>query len=961
MALRKKHKKQINNTKHTKKDGSFLLLGNKYLFEFFATATSKADGLSQRHNKKAYSILEIIVSLSIVGFAMVVMINFLILGLQISIFSLARSFIREEMSNISTLISRDLRGADIIVACGDVVPTNMCEFVINGERFRWELCDNNTRVCKNQIIGTQVTTVFTSSQAMKANSLEFIYGAIYDTSNQSAFNVIVTLSASHATENYNINNIVKQTSVSTRNFEYAGSVVAIVPPNPSPNQLNPEYIRSTRRSDGDLPIANGKIGLGSSTKGDDIHSLSGVVLLDGSTYKLWYTGHDGTSERIYLATSPDGLSWTKYDNTTPANSDTTSTNGRIPLGTAGKGDSLQVRPGSVIKDGSTYKMWYTGWNGSNWRIFYATSPDSLTWTKYDNTIPAVSDLSSTNGRIPVGNAGRIDGTYAYGGRVIIDGSTYKMWYSAYNGSNWRISYATSSDGLNWTKYDNSVPAASNTTGTNGRIPLGVTGGDTLYSLNPNVVKDAGTYKMWYGGYAAADSTARIYYATSPDGLTWTKLDNTIPAASNTTGTNGRVPKGTTGGDTGNVENPMVIKDVSTYKMWYIGFDAANWRIYHVTSPDGLTWTKFSNTVPGVMDSGYGQTTAQTNQYIVKGWNYVNGPSTGPTKAVNYGITFSDIPIVVAERAGGFSSATPPATLSACSSPLYWINSYLNIGAVSATSFTAQQYFNGTSIPATDYLCFGWIAVGTYSGADLAENYLTYDTTLKPGDLVAIDENNNISVRKTNSKYDKGVYGIVSTAPGKTLGGENGESADFATKASLEAIEENKKLITQDKAKVVAVALEGRVPLKVTLENGVIKKGDYLTASSKPGYAMKATEPGQIIGRALEGFDGTQSIIDSSDEEYQLIQEQLEQGKKLEEIDLSGINFSESETKGEGKIIATLERGMYLGEGAKSLDNKFSEFYSALNQGNILRFFILSLVGIIFSGLIVYRFKKRVRD
>jgi hypothetical protein len=52
-----------------------------------------------------------------------------------------------------------------------------------------------------------------------------------------------------------------------------------------------------------------------------------------------------------------------------------------------------------------------------------------------------------------------------------------------------------------------------------------------------------------------------------------------------------------------------------------------------------------------------------------------------------------------------------------------------------------------------------------------------------------------------------------------------------------------------------IALAGRVPCKVSTENGPIKAGDLLTTSSTPGHAMKANEPwrGGIIGTALEDF------------------------------------------------------------------------------------------------------------
>ena len=75
---------------------------------------------------------------------------------------------------------------------------------------------------------------------------------------------------------------------------------------------------------------------------------------------------------------------------------------------------------------------------------------------------------------------------------------------------------------------------------------------------------------------------------------------------------------------------------------------------------------------------------------------------------------------------------------------------------------------------------------------------------------------------------------------------------------------------------IAIAIAGKVPCKVTTENGPIKPGDLLTTSSKPGYAMKCTflDPAQakdfeelkyilkenlrrrkaVVGKALEGLE-----------------------------------------------------------------------------------------------------------
>lgn len=59
-----------------------------------------------------------------------------------------------------------------------------------------------------------------------------------------------------------------------------------------------------------------------------------------------------------------------------------------------------------------------------------------------------------------------------------------------------------------------------------------------------------------------------------------------------------------------------------------------------------------------------------------------------------------------------------------------------------------------------------------------------------------------------------------------------------------------------------LAIFGYFPAKVTLDYGPIKRGDPLTSSPKPGYAMKATGACKIIGYALEDAkaDGTIQVF-----------------------------------------------------------------------------------------------------
>jgi len=53
-----------------------------------------------------------------------------------------------------------------------------------------------------------------------------------------------------------------------------------------------------------------------------------------------------------------------------------------------------------------------------------------------------------------------------------------------------------------------------------------------------------------------------------------------------------------------------------------------------------------------------------------------------------------------------------------------------------------------------------------------------------------------------------------------------------------------------------IALVGRVPVKVSTQNGSIAIGDRITSSSLAGTGMKATNAGQTVGIALQLFDGS---------------------------------------------------------------------------------------------------------
>ncbi len=120
-----------------------------------------------------------------------------------------------------------------------------------------------------------------------------------------------------------------------------------------------------------------------------------------------------------------------------------------------------------------------------------------------------------------------------------------------------------------------------------------------------------------------------------------------------------------------------------------------------------------------------------------------------------------------------------------------------------------------------------------SETNFAEMFPTQDL-LAAGEVVVFAENKNEVRRAAGTTYDAKIAGVVTARTGFVAG--------------------------ENIAGNIAVALSGRVPTYVSGENGDIAIGDALTTSSKAGYAMKATEAGQIVGFAMEQFSGATGVV-----------------------------------------------------------------------------------------------------
>lgn len=141
---------------------------------------------------------------------------------------------------------------------------------------------------------------------------------------------------------------------------------------------------------------------------------------------------------------------------------------------------LTASPWVVIEQG-VWRMWYV--SAARWEpapggprhyyhIRYAESVDGIAWRR--------------DGRVCIDFASPAE--YAFGRPCVVrDGDVYRMWYSV-RGAAYRIGYAESRDGLQWTRMDEAAG-----------IDVSSSGWDAEMIAYPVVVADGGREYMLYNG------------------------------------------------------------------------------------------------------------------------------------------------------------------------------------------------------------------------------------------------------------------------------------------------------------------------------------------------------------------------------------------------------------------------------------------------------------------------------
>ena len=182
-------------------------------------------------------------------------------------------------------------------------------------------------------------------------------------------------------------------------------------------------------------------------------------------------------------------------------------------GVAGSADSFSAADPSVLKDGSVWKMWYTGDDSNKKRIAYATSTDGMTWAKGGKVIapedPGVSANIQFGAFAPTVWKTASGFSMLLTGRKLVGGGVFQT----------KIMETTSTDGLVWA----GPSPALNPSGTN-------TNFDFSNLNSPDLLYDPGTssvYKLYYSGNtidANGNFHTRIGLATSSNGTSFNKFN-----------------------------------------------------------------------------------------------------------------------------------------------------------------------------------------------------------------------------------------------------------------------------------------------------------------------------------------------------------------------------------------------------------------------------------------------------
>ncbi|MDE2019289.1 MAG: hypothetical protein KGJ13_02995, partial [Patescibacteria group bacterium] len=359
-------------------------------------------------------------------------------------------------------------------------------------------------------------------------------------------------------------------------------------------------------------------------------------------------------------------------------------------------------------------------------------------------------------------------------------------------------------------------------GTNGAVSTSTCGGGGSISTSSAIT--AGFLPYWWNTAGGLTGTSTLFFSTSTGSLvlgSTTAVTNavfTVATSSNilTVLNNGNVGIGAT------TSVPAVLTVTSNNTSSVLVQDTSGNSVFAVDSSQSGGNTGIDITAGGTQGS---------NNLL----NFYSSSSIGIA-----GVTANGRIFIATSTPWSATTTLTVCSISNCSLP--GTSSSTNAVAVFAS---VDGLTTGASIIAKGTITGGLSDVGEFVpivGSDTdytAGDLLSVASTSDAGVITGGSASSTVALQKSSTSYDPNLMGVVTVTAGLIAGGGGPGHSD------------------------TVMTLAGRVPVKVSDMNGAIKVGDYLTASDIPGVAMRATQPGRVIGIALEAYSSTSTDIATS--------------------------------------------------------------------------------------------------
>lgn len=227
----------------------------------------------------------------------------------------------------------------------------------------------------------------------------------------------------------------------------------------------------------------------------------------------------------------------------------------LPPPPSGAPDSLRaIRPWVIEEADGTVRMWYSGHDGTTWRILESVQRKGQGWRRLGVAIDA-------------GFSGRSDEYGVQSPCVVKTPGGYLMAYGGLDGEATRLHMATSPDGHVWVPQGTFIQRGSE---------------DTLGASHPCLLVQGERWWLFFSGYDGSENGRRavVLAAVSSSGASWDRIGTVLEPADGELATS----------------HPCVLEISGTFYMFYGSDDGQRVSIALATSADGMAWDRRGTTL-----------------------------------------------------------------------------------------------------------------------------------------------------------------------------------------------------------------------------------------------------------------------------------------------------------------------------------------------------------------------------